>query len=265
MAAHGMAENARRARTSGQVGCHNLRQFAHDVAFHPIVLRPRRLRRVQIKPRRIAKIPVIGVSRYARLARTRVRRDQHESEVSGVFLRVGLDAKGFFRASQARQEIQHRNLVRLRLRGQVSGKFHGAAGFARLMPIKALHAAIAGVLGNQGQVAHENSTTLRIDSPECIRSNALLMSFKGILWVMRSSMLILPSMYQSTIFGTSVRPRAPPKAVPFHTRPVTNWNGRVEISLPAPATPMITATPQPRWQHSSAWRMRSTLPTHSKL
>ena len=27
-------------------------------------------------------------------------------------------------------------------------------------------------------------------------------------------MLIFPSMYQSTIFGTSVRPRAPPKAVP---------------------------------------------------
>src|SRR5690349_4213390 len=34
---------------------------------------------------------------------------------------------------------------------------------------------------------------------------------------MRSSMLILPSMYQSTIFGTSVRPRAPPNAVPFQT------------------------------------------------
>jgi len=29
-------------------------------------------------------------------------------------------------------------------------------------------------------------------------------------------------MYQSTIFGTSVRPRAPPKADPFHTRPVTS-------------------------------------------
>ena len=53
-------------------------------------------------------------------------------------------------------------------------------------------------------------------------------------------MLILPSMYQSTIFGTSVRPRAPPKAVPFQTRPVTSWNGRVRISCPAPATPMIT-------------------------
>ena len=68
-------------------------------------------------------------------------------------------------------------------------------------------------------------------------------------------MLILPSMYQSTIFGTSVRPRAPPNAVPFHTRPVTSWNGRVLISCPAPATPMITDTPQPRWQHSSAWRI----------
>jgi hypothetical protein len=32
---------------------------------------------------------------------------------------------------------------------------------------------------------------------------------------MRSSIAILPSMYQSTIFGTSVRPRAPPNAVPF--------------------------------------------------
>jgi hypothetical protein len=40
-------------------------------------------------------------------------------------------------------------------------------------------------------------------------------------------MLIFLSMYQSTIFGTSVRPRAPPNAEPFHTRPVTSWNGRV--------------------------------------
>ena len=64
-----------------------------------------------------------------------------------------------------------------------------------------------------------STTTLRIDSPECIRSNALLMSLSGIVCVIRSSMLILPSMYQSTIFGTSVRPRAPPNAVPFQTRP----------------------------------------------
>ena len=78
-------------------------------------------------------------------------------------------------------------------------------------------------------------------------------------------MLIFFSMYQSTIFGTSRRPLAPPNAVPFHTRPVTSWNGRVLISWPAPATPMITDTPQPLWQHSSAWRITSTLPMHSKL
>src|ERR1700730_10577432 len=35
-------------------------------------------------------------------------------------------------------------------------------------------------------------------------------------------------MYQSTIFGTSVRPLAPPNAVPFHTGPVASWNGRGE-------------------------------------
>ena len=43
------------------------------------------------------------------------------------------------------------------------------------------------------------------------------------------------------------------------------WNGRVLISCPAPATPMMTLTPHPLWQHSSAWRMTCTLPMHSKL
>ena len=30
------------------------------------------------------------------------------------------------------------------------------------------------------------------------------------------------------------------------------------------ATPMIVDLPQPLWQHSSAWRITSTLPMHSK-
>jgi hypothetical protein len=76
------------------------------------------------------------------------------------------------------------------------------------------------------------------------------MAFSGIVWVIMGSISILPSMYQSTILGTSVRPRAPLKAVPRHTRPVTSWNGRVAISCPAPATPMMMLWPQPRWQHS---------------
>ena len=87
----------------------------------------------------------------------------------------------------------------------------------------------------------------------------------GRVWVIIGSISILPSMYQSTIFGTSVRPRAPPKAEPFQTRPVTSWNGRVAISLPASATPMMMLSPQPRWQASSAWRMTVVLPVQSKV
>ena len=49
------------------------------------------------------------------------------------------------------------------------------------------------------------------------------------------------------------------------TRPFQLVTGRVLISCPAPATPMITDTPQPLWQHSRAWRITSTLPMHSKL
>lgn len=50
----------------------------------------------------------------------------------------------------------------------------------------------------------------------------------------------------------------PPKAVPFHVRPVTSWKGRVEISSPAAATPTTTLTPQPLWAASRAalWKHR---------
>ena len=40
-------------------------------------------------------------------------------------------------------------------------------------------------------------------------------------------------MYQSTIFGTSVRPLARRRRrCPSRRRPVTSWNGRVQISWP---------------------------------
>src|SRR5262249_30612374 len=89
------------------------------------------------------------------------------------------------------------------------------------------------------------TTTLLMLSPLCISSNPLLMSASVIVWVIIGSISILPSMYQSTILGTSVRPRAPPNAVPFQTRPVTSWNGRAAISAPAGATPMIMDSPHP--------------------
>ena len=80
--------------------------------------------------------------------------------------------------------------------------------------------------------APQYTTTDRMLSPACIKSNPLLMSPRLSVWVIIGSISILPSMYHSTIRGTSVRPRAPPKAVPFQVRPVTSWNGRVAISAP---------------------------------
>src|SRR5215831_6424128 len=52
-------------------------------------------------------------------------------------------------------------------------------------------------------------TTLLMLLPSCISSKPLLMSANGRVCVIIGSISILPSMYQSTIFGTSVRPRAP--------------------------------------------------------
>src|SRR5579863_7415177 len=56
--------------------------------------------------------------------------------------------------------------------------------------------------------------------PSCIRSKPLLMWASGKVWVIIGSISIFFCIYQSTIFGTSVRPRAPPKAVPRQERPV---------------------------------------------
>src|SRR3546814_1213339 len=56
-------------------------------------------------------------------------------------------------------------------------------------------------------------TTLRMLSPACIRSKPLLISSRLSTWVIIGSISMRPFIYQSTIFGTSVRPRAPPNAV----------------------------------------------------
>jgi hypothetical protein len=70
----------------------------------------------------------------------------------------------------------------------------------------------------------------RIDLPSCIRSKPLLISSSLRTWVIIGSIRIFPFMYQSTIFGTSVRPHAPPNAAPFQTRPVEV--GHAEAAAP---------------------------------
>src|ERR1700733_14723005 len=238
--AHGMTEDPGRFGPRGEVGGDELRQFPGDVAVHPIVLRPGSGGGIDVEAGRVSEIPVVGIAGQARLARARVRRDQHQPQLRRRFLGMRLDGKGFLRAGEPRQVEQHGHFGVARLRGYESCEFHRSADFLRVVLVEPLVTAEASVLGHERRGAHQYTTTLRIDSPECIRSNALLMSASGILWVMRSSMLILPSIYQSTILGTSVRPRAPPNAVPFQTRPVTSWNGRAPFSCPEAATPTLT-------------------------
>lgn len=98
--------------------------------------------------------------------------------------------------------------------------------------------------------------------PAWSKSNASLIWSNGILCEMNESSGNVPSIASLTSFGTLSRlfqpemfreewktrfytDLIPPKAVPFHVRPVTNWNGRVFISWPLAATPTITLTPQP--------------------
>src|SRR5699024_6125772 len=127
-------------------------------------------------------------------------------------LRTSLHGEGFLRTGEAGKKIEHRGVAG-HTRWAEQAELHGAATGIGGVSIKALDAAKATVFGQCFRF-HQYVTTLRIDSPACIRSKASLMRSSGMVCVMRSSTLILPSIYHSTMRGTSVRPRAPPKAVP---------------------------------------------------
>lgn len=88
--------------------------------------------------------------------------------------------------------------------------------------------------------------------PECNKSKPSFIFSKGRVCVINSSSINDFDIYSFTNLGTLSLDFQPPNAVPFHTRPVTNWNGRVLISWPAAATPTITDVPQPLWQDSNA-------------
>src|SRR6185436_14367991 len=266
VAAHRVPAEAARPGAHGEVLLDEGGQLAGHVGVHAVGPAPGLLGGVQVEAGAAPEVPAGVVAGMARAPRAGVTGDQHQAQSRRRPLRPRLDDEGLLGAGEAGQIVEGWARRPAGLLGDEDREAHGAADGRRGMAVKALHTPEAALL-REGleRGGHENSTTVRIDWPACMRSKASLMRASGSLWVMRLSMSILPFMYQSTIFGTSVRPRAPPKAVPLQTRPVTSWNGRVRISWPAPATPMMIDSPQPRWQHSSAWRISSTLPTHSKL
>ena len=158
---------------------HGLTQLARDVAIHAVVAGPRGLKRVDIKAGADPKIPVIRIAGNARLAWTGVRRNQHDAKFRRCLLRVRLDGKSFFVAGKTGEVIQHRHFSLGRLRRYESAELHRALGFGGVVFVDALLAAETRVLRNQTDVAHQYTTTVRMDSPECIKSKALLMSFNG--------------------------------------------------------------------------------------
>jgi hypothetical protein len=97
--------------------------------------------------------------------------------------------------------------------------------------------------------------------PSCISSNPLLISASGMRCVIIGSISILPSMYQSTILGTSVAAAraAECRPLPDAAGDQLEWSGRDFRARRG------DADDQPRWHASSAWRITATLPVQSKV
>lgn len=79
-----------------------------------------------------------------------------------------------------------------------------------------------------------------------------LNSLSTTMYILHSQKSKIIRQSRESLFSGLWTRRSPPKAVPFQTRPVTSWNGLVEISCPAPATPMMILSPHPLWQASRA-------------
>ena len=120
--------------------------------------------------------------------------------------------------------------------------------------------------GEAGAADHaQYSTTDRIDFPACIRSNASLIRSSGIVWVMRSSMLILlVHVPVDDLRHVGAPARAAERGALPHAAGHELERPRADL-LPGAGDADDGRDAPARWQHSSAWRIRSTLPTHSKL
>jgi hypothetical protein len=103
------------------------------------------LRRIDVKPRTQAEIPIRIVARNARLARARIGRNQYDAELCCDALRAAFDHEGFFGTGETRQVIEHRHRTLARLRRRKHGKTHFCAAFARFVRIEGLHAVEAAV------------------------------------------------------------------------------------------------------------------------
>ena len=81
---------------------HNFLKFGRHIVIHLKIIRPRRFSRIHIESSAETKVVVaIRIIGNALAARTRIRRHQHDAELSGNALCAAFDHEIFFSARQA--------------------------------------------------------------------------------------------------------------------------------------------------------------------
>ena len=144
--AHRVAKDADALQVNRQLLRQQRQQLAREVALHAPVRLPRRLGRVQIETRADAKVPAFRLAGDVGTAWAGVGGNQRQTQLRRQALGSGFGHKGFFVASQAGQINQRRHFGALqRLRRQIDRELHRQPNFARMVLVKALRAAKAGV------------------------------------------------------------------------------------------------------------------------
>ena len=149
VAAHGMAHDRLALHVGRQLRRNQPRQFALEVAAHPVVRSPRRLRGVDIEAGPQAEVVgAVRIVRHALAARRGVGRHQHQPELGGDALGAGLHREVLLGAGQPGQEPDHRDLAVLAGRRVEDGETHRRSGLVRGVAIGDLPAAEAAALGD---------------------------------------------------------------------------------------------------------------------
>lgn len=146
MAAHRMATD--RARVGHrEVRLDQRRQFLRHIVVHAVVLRPRCAGGIEVEACPLAQVVALGIG-HVITARAGVGRDDDHTVLGRIALRAGLGDEVLLGAGQAAQPVQHRQLLRFRLRRQVHGELHVAAQRAGMMAVDVLPAAKTGPVFN---------------------------------------------------------------------------------------------------------------------
>ncbi|MNV80549.1 hypothetical protein D3C71_1741610 [compost metagenome] len=164
--------------------------------MHAVVLGPGLLGGVEVEASTQAEVPgAVRIARHLLAARAGIRGNDDQPQLGGQALGAGLLHEVLVGAGEAAEPVQHRQLFALLgLRWQVHSEHHIATQHLGMMPVTLVPAAEALLAGDviQAHGKPQKWITLRMLLPSCIRSNALLMSSRPMVCVMKVSSGISP-------------------------------------------------------------------------